>query len=66
MRTAYTGTTGRNMSTLKLSELDRASLAFYTGKWFLLWSFKFLLFGLVVICAVWALVGSAARNSNKS
>jgi hypothetical protein len=32
------------------------SLAFYTCKWFLLWSFRFVLLGFVLIGAVWALM----------
>jgi len=49
---------------MKMSELDKSALAFYTGKWFLLWSFKFACLGLMGICAILTFLAAACRKDN--
>ena len=48
MKTTQTRTHGKPC----LADLDKGSLAFYTGKWFLIWSFKFFCMGVMAAIAI--------------
>jgi hypothetical protein len=51
---------------MKIAEFDKSALAFYTGKWFLLWSFKFLCLGIMAVCAVLTFLMAACHQADRS
>ncbi|MFA5766694.1 MAG: hypothetical protein WC919_02075 [Candidatus Paceibacterota bacterium] len=51
---------------MRIAELDKLSLAFYTGKWFLLWSFKFLCLGLMAVGAITTFLLASCHQANRS
>jgi hypothetical protein len=49
---------------MRIAELDKSALAFYTGKWFLLWNFKFLCLGLMAVGAIITFLMMSCRQAN--
>ena len=43
-----------SLTKIHWADLNKGQLAFYTGKWFLLWTFKFFIIGLMAACTLLA------------
>jgi len=50
---------------MRIAELDKSALAFYTGKWFLLWSFKFICLGIMAACAIITFLAAVCHQDDK-
>lgn len=51
---------------IHFSELSKSSLAFYTGKWFLIWSFKFFTIGLMAATAIMVFLMATCGGKDQS
>jgi chromate transport protein ChrA len=60
-------TSRRGLKIIKInwSQIDKKSLAYYTVKWFFIWTGRIMIIGLFALCVLLYLFGSASNEANK-
>jgi hypothetical protein len=53
------------LGNIRFSELDRKSVAFYTAKWFLIWSLRIFIIGLMVVIAITLFLAAACKEASE-